>query len=81
MFTMVKNNSHGKGNKHKIKLLGLHQNKTLLHSKGNHQQMKRQATKWEKMFANDISDKRFISKIYKALIQLNTKKQKQKQII
>ena len=30
--------------------------------------------KWEKIFANDISDKALISKILKELIQLNSKK-------
>ena len=35
--------------------------------------MKRYSTEWEKIIANDIFDKRLISKIYKELIQLNSK--------
>ena len=33
---------------------------------------KRQLTEWEKIFASDIFSKGLVSKIYKALIQLNT---------
>ena len=36
--------------------------------------MKRQPTEWEKIFANESTDKVLISKIYKHLLQLNTKK-------
>ena len=35
---------------------------------------KRQPTEWEKIFANDISDKGLVSKIYKALTKLHTRK-------
>ena len=35
---------------------------------------KRQWTEWEKIFANDISDKRLVSKIYKELTKLHTRK-------
>ena len=37
--------------------------------------MERQPTEWEKMFANDITDKGLISKICKELIQLSVRKQ------
>ena len=35
---------------------------------------KRQPTEWEKIFANDIADKRLVSKVYKELLKLNTQK-------
>ena len=35
--------------------------------------MKRQPSEWEKIFANEATDKAFISKIYKQLMQLNKK--------
>ena len=57
--------------------MGLHQTKKVLHSKGHHQQNKRQPTEWETIFAN-TSDKGLITKIYKVLIKLNSKKKKLK---
>ena len=36
--------------------------------------MKRQPSEWEKIFANEATDKELISKIYKQLIELNIKK-------
>ena len=36
--------------------------------------MKRQPSKWEKIIANETSDKGLIPKIYNQLIQLNTSK-------
>ena len=38
---------------------------------------KRQPSEWEKIFANEATDKRLISKIHKQLMQLNIKKNKQ----
>ena len=36
--------------------------------------MERQASEWEKIIANETTDKRLVSKISKQLIQVNTRK-------
>ena len=41
---------------------------------GSHQNPKNQPTEWEKIFANNMSDKGLVSKIHKELIKLNTQK-------
>ena len=56
----------------KNKQIRLHQTKKLLHSKRNNQQNKE--VEQGKTSENHIFDKRLISKIYKELTQLNSKK-------
>ena len=53
--------------------MGLHQTNDFLQSNGNHHQSKKTTTEWENVFTN-ISDKELMSKIYKELTKLNTKK-------
>ena len=36
--------------------------------------MKRQPSEWEKIIANEATDKQLISKIYKQLMQINSRK-------
>ena len=43
-------------------------------AKENINKMEREPNIWENIFANDTSDKALISKIYKELIQINTRK-------
>ena len=56
-----------KDNKSKNKLAGLHQIKKLCTAKETINKMKRQTTKWEKIFVNHISNEELTSKIYKEL--------------
>jgi len=54
--------------------LGLYQNKNFCTAKETINKTKRQPTKWEKIFANDLSNKGLVFKIYKEPIKLNTPK-------
>ena len=45
-----------------------------MHSKGKYKQGERKPSEWEKIIANEATDKGLISKISKQLIQLNTRK-------
>ena len=47
---------------------------TLSTAKETINKMKRERTEWEKIFANDATDKGLISKIYKQFLQLTIKK-------
>ena len=55
-----------------IKLTSFCRAKKIIHK------TKRQSTDWEKIFANDATDKGLTSKIYKQLIQLNNKQPNEK---
>ena len=48
--------------------------KSFCTAKGTVSKVKRQPSEWEKIIANETTDKGLISKIYKQLIQLNTRK-------
>ena len=45
-----------------------------MHSKGNYKQGEKTTLRWEKIIANETTDKGLISKIYKQFIKLNTRK-------
>ena len=45
-----------------------------MHSKGNYDQGEKTTLRREKIIANETTDTRLITKIYKQLIQLNTRK-------
>ena len=48
--------------------------KSFCTAKGTVSKVKRHLSEWEKIIANETTDKGLISKIYKQLIQLNTRK-------
>ena len=54
--------------------MGPHHIKSFCMDKEKRIKIKREPTVWENIFANDTSDKGLISKIYKELIQLHSRK-------
>ena len=48
--------------------------KTFCTAKETISKVKRQPSEWEKIIANEVTDKQLISKIYKQLLQLNSRK-------
>ena len=60
--------------KTKINKWDQHKFKSFCTAKETINKMKMQPTDWEKIFANESTDKGLISKIYKHLMQLNIKK-------
>ena len=60
--------------KTKVNKWGLIKLKHFITAKGSISKVKRQPSEWEKIIANETTDKGLISKIYKQLIQLNDRK-------
>ena len=61
--------------KRKYKQMRLHQTKNFCTEKETINKMKSESIIWENTFANDASSERLISKIYKELLQLSTRKE------
>ena len=45
-----------------------------MHNEGNYKQGEKTPSEWEKIIADEATDKQLISKIYKQLLQLNSRK-------
>ena len=62
-----------KETKAKLNYCGFIKIRSFCTAKNTVNKTKRQPTEWEKLFANDVSDKGLVSKIYKELLKLNSK--------
>ena len=62
--------------KTKISKWNLNKLKSFCTAKETTNKTKRQPTEWEKIFANEATDRGLVSKIYKQLMWLNTQKNK-----
>ena len=60
--------------KTKVNKWDLIKRKSFCTAKETISKVKRQTSQWEKIISNETTDRGFISKIYKQLIQLNTRK-------
>ena len=60
--------------KTKINKWDLIKSKSFCTTKETISMVKRQPSEWEKIIANEATDKQLISKIYKKLLQLNSRK-------
>ena len=60
--------------KTKINIWDLNKLKSFCTMKETISKVKRQPSEWEKKIANEATDKQLISKIYKQLLQLNSRK-------
>ena len=60
--------------KAKVSKWDLNKLKSFCTAKETINKVKRQPSEWEKIIANETTDKGLLSKIYKQLIQLNTRK-------
>ena len=65
----------------KINKWGLIKLESFCTAKETISKVKRQPSEWKKIVVNETTDKRLISRIYKHLLQINTRKKKKKNLI
>ena len=66
--------SHYIGNKSKNKQMESNENENFCTTKETISKVKRRPAEWEKIIENEATDKELTSKIYKQLMQLNSRK-------